>query len=303
MAEYTILPKDYLDGETSTERNALLFFFSELLGKQNPKGESEAKARDFRNTFDTIVQAALQSPCFVFQRNQDFEHKANTTGKECHRHLDSFLIKELQMFLPSIDSKWVESQAKAALEKVTTKHNCSAADPSQTADFAESNSMDIDTNGPASTSQEEEFLSSIIHCEPIDRGNLGIGKKLEMCFVFLPNQDEYKFEVHYLEIKAYPTQPHSSWMHSLPVFGGKNKEERLDLEGTRSVSKFSMLTPTATAIVKSLESEGCDVITTAKDFFEKANKLKRSLFIDMPVPAAKPVTEDHAAKSSSTKRS
>ena len=120
MAEFTVLSQTYWKGEQTEEKEAHLFFVNDLFSEDTVSKTEASTPRNFRETYDNITKVALESPCFVLDRNQDFEHKASKSGPGCHQQLDDFITEELVRFLPSIDPEWVKHQAKTALKDISS---------------------------------------------------------------------------------------------------------------------------------------------------------------------------------------
>ena len=129
-----------------------------------------------------------------------------------------------------------------------------------------------DTEKCASKTKAGEYEAvghcpTYLKCSAI-QNNLGCdGKCLETCFVYLPSWDDFQFELHYINVRVYPVQPQSSILSRIMHRG----HEKIELVGTRSIMKFSILTPTAIETVKLLESKGKPVSEEAIKFLKQAN--------------------------------
>ena len=260
MAEYSLIPKTSPDTTLSDERKALLFLCSQLLNDQKP--DATPKER-----YDSLSHRALQIPCFVLDRTQNFDHKANNSGEKCYNFQDQFMMEEINLFLPpslkQVDllQQDVEIALKQDSLTVTPKEHGAAIESGD------------DTDRECSETKEGEDkiireCRTYLKCYAIPT-NLGCnGKCLETCFVYLPSWNDFQFELHYVNVRVSPVKPQSGFISTMI----NRRQEKIELVGTRSIMKFSILMPTAIEAVKLLESKGKPVSDEATKFLTLANK-------------------------------
>ena len=265
MAEYAFIPKTPLGTELSDDKKALLFFCSQLLSEHKPETSLKEK-------YKSITQRALHIPCFVLDRSQSFDHNASHSGEKCYSFQDQFMINEVKLFLPSSLKQvdFLERDVQIALKQELSPVLAVASDEQcHTGPVADS------ANAEKQTCAEENRACTVgddccpayLKCSTIPTSLGSDGKCLEICFIYLPSWDELSLEVHYMNVKVNPVQPQSNFLSRMIHKG----HEKIDLVGTRSIMKFSMITPTAIETVNILESKGKHVSEEATKFITEAS--------------------------------
>lgn len=258
MAEFLLVP-NVLD---TNDSEALLFFCNQVLIEKSEEEadlrvESSEKHADLKEKFESITKKLSQIPVFVLDRSQTFEHKQRRTGIGLHSHVRDRMLAELALLLPpELRVKEMKDDAAAMLQR----------------EYCMRCAFDEASTGPL----EQTFSSAIttgqlpiqyMQCKKAPEQPQS--QHLEACFIHLPSCDT--LEVHYFVLNV---RPKPKGRFSLPF----NKEETLEVDGNRSIRKFSMIRSTAMEVVS---QQGGDVREEIKAFYQKARKYKP---LSLPTP-------------------
>lgn len=214
---------------------------------------------NLKQKFDTLTQGILQIPYFVADRSQTFEHKQKRSGLDVHSHMKECMVKELELFLPS-DLPRSEIKEYAEVQLGLNESVSTADAPKQA----------------VTATSERAFPYLQYEKKPTSL-------QLEACFVFILPWDQSSLQVHYVFLNVHKREK-SFW----------TRQETLEVEGKRSVMKFSMVRSTAEQVMSALKSKGKLVEDEAEKFYEKTNKYDSSSIgnaMKLPVSTASSAEE------------
>lgn len=193
---------------------------------------------DLQTKFDFITKELSQNPVFVLDKSQSFEHKQSRTENGIHRHEREQMLKELDLLLPPEVRVMVKKHATSRME------DGSKSQPSDAA--AVSNQC------PARYIRYKKALGK------------PSSQNLEACFIHLPSWDT--LEVQYLSLNVSPKPKSRLSFYS--------REETLEIDGKRSIKRYSMISSTA---IQAMQVASQEVGSTG-EFYKKIHKYKHGDF-------------------------